>query len=290
MLPDGASVTIIIPAHNEEAGIGNVVQKILAIDPSYEILVVDDGSRDNTAAVAVQAGAKVISHPYNIGNGAAIKTGARHATGDIVLMIDADEQHPPENIPLLLEKMDSFAMAVGARTPKSRVSQYRSLGNYIMRRLAMYLTEAYIADLTSGFRAIKREVLLEYIHLFPNTYSYPTTITMSLLKDGYPVAWVPMDSIGKRTSGKSGVRPIRDGMRFIAIMIRVVMLFSPQKVFLPVGLAVLLLGAYLSVVTIQRSQLEVSAVMVVMIGVFVLLFGLIAEQLSTIRRELNRRR
>ena len=290
MLPDGASVTIIIPAHDEEAKIGEIVQEIQAIDPTFEILVIDDGSRDQTATRASEAGARVISHPYNIGNGAAIKTGARQATGDIVLMIDADGQHPPENIPLLLDKMDRFAMAVGARTPRSRVSQYRSLGNLIMKRLAMYLTEAYIADLTSGFRAIHREVLLEYVHLFPNTYSYPTTITMSLLKDGYPVAWVPMDSIGKRASGKSGVRPIRDGMRFIAIMIRVVMLFSPQKVFLPVGLAVLALGAYLSVVTIQRERLEVSAVMVVMIGVFVLLFGLIAEQLSTIRRELNRRR
>ena len=205
-------------------------------------------------------------------------------------MIDADGQHPPENIPLLLDKMDRFTMAVGARTRESRVSQYRSLGNLIMKRLAMYLTEAYIADLTSGFRAIHRDVLLEYVHLFPNTYSYPTTITMSLLKDGYPVAWVPMGTIGARKSGQSGVRPIRDGMRFIAIMIRIIMLFSPQKVFLPVGLAVLGLGAYLSVLTIQRERLEVSAVMVVMIGVFVLLFGLIAEQLSTIRRELNRRR
>jgi glycosyltransferase involved in cell wall biosynthesis len=238
MLPDGATVTIIIPAHNEGAEIGNIIHRIQAIDPAYDILVIDDGSRDQTAAVASEAGARVISHPYNIGNGAAIKTGSRHATGDIVLMIDADGQHPPESIPLLLEKMDQFTMAVGARTPRSRVSQYRSLGNTIMRRLAMYLTEAYIADLTSGFRAIHRDVLLEYVHLFPNTYSYPTTITMSLLKDGYPVAWVPMDSIGIRKSGQSGVRPIRDGMRFIAIMIRVVMLFSPQKVFLPVGIAV----------------------------------------------------
>ena len=291
MLPEDFSVSVIIPAHNEEAGIGKIVREIRAIGADFEILVVDDGSRDLTAQRAMDAGAtRVISHPYNIGNGAAIKTGARQVSGDVVLMIDADGQHPPENIPLLLEKMDRYTMAVGSRTSNSKVSSFRSFGNFFMRRLAMYLTEAYIADLTSGFRAIHRNVLLEYIHLFPNTYSYPTTITMSLLKDGYPVAWVPMDDIGKRKTGTSGIRPIRDGMRFIAIMIRVIMLFSPQKVFLPVGMAFFLFGIYLSIFTIRRNVLEPSAVLVVMIGVFILLFGLIAEQLSTIRRELNRRR
>jgi glycosyltransferase involved in cell wall biosynthesis len=283
------SVSVIIPAFNEEEGIARIVSEIRQAGPEYEILVVDDGSKDNTAKAAKLAGAsRVISHPYNIGNGAAIKTGARAATGDIVVMIDADGQHPVKNIPLLLEKMDQYSMAVGSRTAKSNVLMFRSFGNYFMRRLAMYLVEGYIMDLTSGFRAIKREVLMEYIHLFPNTYSYPTTITMSLLKEGYPVAWVPMDDIGKRTTGKSNIRPWRDGVRFVAIMVRIIMLFSPQKVFLPVGMIFLIIGIYLSIFTIQRERLEPSAVMVVMIGVFVLLFGLIAEQLSVIRRELNR--
>jgi glycosyltransferase involved in cell wall biosynthesis len=289
MTPEGRTVSVLIPAHNEEQGVKEAVTRIRRIGPDFEIIVVDDGSRDNTAQAALDAGAtKVISHPYNIGNGAAIKTGSRAVTGDIVVMLDADGQHPPENIPLLLDKMDRYTMAVGARTTKSAVSQYRSLGNFVMRHLAMYLTEAYIADLTSGFRAIHRDVLLEYAHLFPNTYSYPTTITMALLKDGYPVAWVPMDNIGERTSGTSGIRPIRDGIRFIAIMIRVIMLFSPQKVFLPIGVLFLLGGMYLSIYTIQKDRLEPSAVLIVMIGVFVFLFGLIAEQLSTIRRELRR--
>jgi len=290
MRPTDKSVSILIPAHNEAAAIGNIIQEIHAIDPTFEIVVIDDGSKDNTAQAARDAGAnKVISHPYNIGNGAAIKTGSRHVTGDIVVMIDADGQHPPQNIPRLLDKMDDYAMAVGARTPKSNVSRFRGLGNAFMKRLAMYLTESFIMDLTSGFRAIHRTVLLEYTHLFPNTYSYPTTITMCLLKDGYPVAWEPMDDIGRRVSGQSGIRPFRDGMRFVAIMIRIIMLFSPQRVFLPSGFIVLLFGTYLSVFTIQRDRLEASAVMVVMIGVFILLFGLIAEQLSTIRRELNKR-
>lgn len=290
MLPDGRTVSILIPAHNEEEGIANIIQRVRSIGPDFEIVVIDDGSKDNTAESAKKAGAdKVISHPYNIGNGAAIKTGARIVTGDVVVMLDSDGQHPPENIPLLLEKLDRYTMAVGSRTPKSTVSQFRSLGNYIMRHLAMYLTEAYIADLTSGFRAIDRKVFLEYVHLFPNTYSYPTTITMCLLKDGYPVAWVPMDEITKRQTGTSGIRPWRDGMRFIAIMIRIIMLFSPLRVFLPSSLVILAMGIYLAALTIQRDRLEASAVMVIMIGVFVLLFGLLAEQISTIRRELNKR-
>jgi glycosyltransferase involved in cell wall biosynthesis len=290
MLPDGRTVSILIPAHNEEEGIRDIVTRIHNLNPQFEIVVVDDGSTDHTAQFALEAGAaKVISHPYNIGNGAAIKTGARVVTGDIVVMLDSDGQHPPESIPLLLEKLDLYTMAVGSRTPKSTVSQFRSLGNFIMRHLAMYLTEAYIADLTSGFRAIDRRVFLEYVHLFPNTYSYPTTITMCLLKDGYPVAWVPMDEITKRQTGTSGIRPFRDGIRFVAIMIRIIMLFSPLRVFMPSSLVILAFGIYLAIFTIQRDRLEASAVMVIMIGVFVLLFGLLAEQISTIRRELNKR-
>lgn len=285
------TVSILIPAHNEGESIGAIVRQIRDINTDYEIVVVDDGSKDGTAEKARQAGAsKVISHPYNIGNGAAIKTGSRHVTGDIVVMIDSDGQHPPHRIPELVAKMQDYSMAVGSRTPKSNVSRFRDVGNQILKALAMYLTEAYIMDLTSGFRAIRRDVLLQFTHLFPNTYSYPTTITMCLLKEGYPVAWVPMDDIGKRQAGTSGIRPFRDGMRFIAIMIRIIMLFSPLRVFMPVGLITLAIGIYLSIFTIQRNQLEASAVMVVMIGVFVLLFGLLAEQISTIRRELNRRR
>ncbi|MFP4320889.1 MAG: glycosyltransferase family 2 protein [Anaerolineales bacterium] len=288
-LPENFTVSVIIPAHNEESQIQNIVQRVRQVDASFEIIVVDDGSEDQTASLAQAGGAdEVIVHPYNIGNGAAVKTGIRSATGHVVVMLDADGQHPPEKIPELLEKMAQYTMAVGSRTKTSNVSRFRGVGNFILRRIGMYLVEGYIADLTSGFRAIHRDVLLEYVHLFPNTYSYPTTITLSLLKDGYPVAWVPMPEIQRRQSGQSGIRPLHDGIRFIALMIRIIMLFSPQKVFLPIGFFFLVIGIYLSIFTIQRNQLEDSAVLVVMIGVFVLLFGLIAEQLSTIRRELRR--
>lgn len=289
MLPEHLTISVIIPAHNEGAEIGNIVQRIQTVCPTAEIIVINDGSTDNTADAAQQAGAKVISHPYNLGNGAAVKTGMRAAQNDVILMIDADGQHPPESIPRLLEKLDLYKMAVGARTPKSKVSQFRGVGNFFLRYFAMYLTDAYIADLTSGFRAFYRDLGLEFIHLLPNKYSYPTTLTMSFIKEGYPVAFVPMDEIGKRASGKSNLKPFRDGVRFLSIMIRITMLFSPQRVFFPIGSVVLAIGIYLSVFTIQRNVLEPSAAMVVMIGVFILLFGLLAEQMAVIRRELNKR-
>jgi glycosyltransferase involved in cell wall biosynthesis len=283
------SVTVIIPAFNEEEGIGNIVTAVKTSFPEFEILVISDGSTDNTAQVAEAAGATVIEHPYNIGNGAAVKTGIRAASGDIILMLDADGQHPPENIRHLLEKMDKHKMAVGARTWKSPVSAFRTLGNTVMRYFAMYLTDMYIADLTSGFRAVYRDVALEFIHLLPNKYSYPTTLTMSLLKEGYPVAWVPMDNIGKRKTGRSNIRPFQDGIRFMNIMVRITMLFSPQKVFLPIGMIFLLAGVYFAIDTIRRAILEPSAVMLIMIGVFVILIGLVAEQIAVLRRELNQR-
>lgn len=289
MLPEHLTVSVIIPAHNEEAEIGNIVRGVLSVCPEVEVIVINDGSTDGTAQAAEGAGARVISHPYNLGNGAAIKTGIRASQRDIILMLDADGQHPPENIPRLLDKLDLYKMAVGARTSKSRVSRFRGVGNFIMRYFAMYLTDAYIADLTSGFRALYREIALEFIHLLPNKYSYPTTLTMSFIKEGYPVAWVNMDEIGRRKSGKSGVKPFQDGLRFISIMIRITMLFSPQRVFFPIGSVILTFGMVLSIRTIQKSILEPSAAMIVTIGIFVILFGLIAEQLAVIRREINRR-
>lgn len=289
MPPENLSVSVIIPAHNEEKEIGEIVRRILAVRSDFEVLVINDGSTDDTASAAEAAGARVISHPYNLGNGAAVKTGIREARNEVILMLDADGQHPPESIPRLLEKLDLYKMAVGARTPKSKVSRFRTLGNTFMRHFAMYLTDAHIADLTSGYRAIYRDVALEFIHLLPNKYSYPTTLTMCLLKEGYPIAWVPMDEISGRESGSSGIKPFRDGVRFLSIMIRITMLFSPQRVFFPIGGVVLALGIYMSVLTIRRSILEPSAAMVVMIGMFIILFGLVAEQLAVIRRELNRR-
>lgn len=291
MTSNTLTVSCIIPAYNEGKAIREVVSEIRAAYPTFELIVVDDGSRDITAEVAEQAGAKVIRHTYNIGNGAAIKTGIRNATGDVIVMLDADGQHPPQEISRLLEHIGPYDMAVGARTSQSKVSKFRSFGNWGLIRIAEFLTGTEIPDLTSGFRAIKRDKVMEFIHLFPNQYSYPTTITMCMLKSGYFVKFVPMDSIRRRELGTSNIKPFRDGMKFINIMVRIIMLFDPQKVFLPLGSFCFALGIFIALVQIlTKLAVTGSAVMMVLSGLLIILFGLVADQVAAIRREMSRLR
>ncbi|MCE3233926.1 MAG: glycosyl transferase [Vampirovibrio sp.] len=291
MASNTLTVSCIIPAYNEGEAIREVVSEIQAVYPDFELIVVDDGSRDNTAEVAEQAGAKVIRHTYNIGNGAAVKTGIRNATGDVIVMLDADGQHPPNEIARLLQHIGPYDMAVGARTSMSKVSKFRSFGNWGLIRIAEFLTGAEIPDLTSGFRAIKRDKVMEFIHLFPNQYSYPTTITMCMLKSGYFVKFVPMDSIRRRELGTSNIKPFRDGMKFINIMVRIIMLFDPQKVFLPLGSFCFLLGILIALVQIlTKLAVTGSAVMMVLSGLLIVLFGLVADQVAAVRREMSRLR
>jgi len=285
------SVSCVIPAFNEGAAVQPVVRYIREHFPDFEVIVVDDGSQDDTGRFAEEAGAKVIRHTYNIGNGAAIKTGIRAATNDVVLMLDSDGQHPPEEIPNLLANMAAYDMVVGARTNESNVSRFRSIGNWGLIRIAEFLTGHSIPDLTSGFRAVKRSILLEFIHLFPNQYSYPTTITMAMLKSGYFVKFVPLATIKRRETGKSGIRPFKDGFRFINIMIRIIMLFDPQKIFVPIGLTLLILGAGIAIFQIiDKNTVTGSALLMFLSGLFVLLFALIADQVAALRREMNRNR
>ena len=283
-------ISVVIPAHNEEETIEDVVARTRKVDPSFEILVVDDGSSDSTAKRASAAGAKVVSHPYSIGNGAAVKTGVRTSTGHIIVLLDGDGQHPPEEIPKLLEKMRTCDMAVGARTKDSSVSKFRSFGNWGLIKVANYLTGISIPDLTSGFRAIKRERMLEFIDLLPNTFSYPTTITLALLKSGYPVGWVPLDSISARKKGHSKVRPLQDGLRFIHIMTRLVMLFDPQRIFLPSSVLFLTAGIGMVVNNIVAAGgIQQSSMLMIIVGVLIFFFGLLADQIAHIRRELSRK-
>lgn len=285
------SVSCVIPAYNEGPAVQPVVRYICQHFPNFEVLVIDDGSKDETARYAEEAGATVIRHTYNIGNGAAVKTGIRAAKNEIVLMLDADGQHPPEAIPELLVHMAHYDMAVGARTKQSNVSKFRSFGNWGLISIAEFLTGHTIPDLTSGFRAVKRSVLMEFIHLFPNQYSYPTTITMSMLKTGYFVKFVPIPAITRRETGQSGIRPFRDGMKFINIMVRIIMLFDPQKIFMPIGLSLLALGAGIALFQIMdKSTVTGSALLTFLSGLFVLMFALVADQVAALRREMNRSR
>jgi len=281
-------ISIIIPAYNEEENIGELLKRIKNLAFEAEIIVIDDASSDHTREIALKEGVRVISHPYQMGNGAAIKTGIRNAKGEILVFIDADLQHPPEAIPEILEKMKEFDMVIGARTAVSKVSLFRTFGNFILKKIAEYLSQQKILDLTSGFRAIKRDIALEFIHLLPNGFSYPTTLTLALLKSGYFVGYVPVDSIKKRERGKSKISPFKNGFEFIILIMRLIMLFDPLRIFLPLSIFLLLVGGCLLVYQILTfNSIKGGSLLTILAGIFIFFFGLIADQNAAIRRELK---
>lgn len=284
---DKDKITVIIPAYNEEKSIAKIIRGIQNLKKGYEILVVDDGSEDNTAQIAQKSGASIIRHPYNVGNGAAVKTGVRNARGDIILLLDADEQHNPKDIPRLLAHIKEYDMVVGARTRKSKVSSFRAFGNSLLKMVANYLAGTRVPDLTSGFRAVRRDVLIHYLHILPNRYSYPTTITLALLKDGHTVKYISLETIGKRGEGKSGIQPFWDGLRFLVIIVRIIMLFDPLKVFLPMSI-ILLTGGLVSLsFDISHLRIEEGTILLLVSGVLIFSFGFLADQLAHIRREMK---
>ena len=282
------SLSVVIPAYNEETTIARIVREVRQFCDADEILVVDDGSTDGTAAEATAAGALVVQHPYNIGNGAAVKTGIRNARGDILLFMDGDGQHSPEDIPKLLAHAGTFDMVVGARTKNAKVSAFRSIGNWGLVKVAEYLSGHSIPDLTSGFRAFRRDRILRYIHLLPNRYSYPTTSILAFLQAGYTIKYVPMDTVRKRQAGTSNIAPFRDGFRFMNIMLRIIMLFAPQKIFIPASLGLLTLGlGLLGHNIIVQNNINDASIIVITVGSFTFFFGLLADQIAHIRRELG---
>ncbi len=282
------TVSVVIPAFNEEENIGGLVERIKKLKEVDEVVVVDDGSQDKTAEAAEKAGARVIKHPYNVGNGASVKTGGFKAEGDILVFMDADGQHPPEAISEMLKFIGEYDMVVASRTLESDVSRFRTFGNWLLKRVAEFLSEQKIPDLTSGFRTIKRERFEEFAHLFPQKYSYPTTLTLAMLSSGYFVKFLPVKGIKRREAGRSGISPFRDGLRFFQIILRIIMLYNPQKIFLPVGMFFLVAGTALGLYGVfSHGKLQESAVLLVIVGVFSLLFGLIAEQIAHLRREIS---
>ncbi|HUV76593.1 MAG TPA: glycosyltransferase family 2 protein, partial [Desulfobacterales bacterium] len=210
---DKTKISIIIPAYNEAPTIGDLVLKTKELYPDFEIIVINDGSVDDTAAIAKDAGAYVHSHPYNIGNGAAIKSGIRIAGGDILVFMDGDNQHNPEDIVKLLRYIPDYDMVVGSRSNGDQASLGRTFGNTAYNWLASYVAKFPIFDLTSGFRAIKADIAQDFLYLLPNTYSYPTTLTLGVLRSGRSVKYMPINVL-KRTTGKSKISPFKDGVRF----------------------------------------------------------------------------
>jgi glycosyltransferase involved in cell wall biosynthesis len=254
-----------------------------SLDCSYEVLVVDDGSDDATAARAQAAGAWVISHPYNIGNGAAVKTGIRHARGDVLVMLDGDGQHPPEDIPRLLAQLGPYDMVVGARTRDSESHVHRDLANWIYNLLASYVSGRRIEDLTSGFRAVKGDLARGFTYLLPNTFSYPTTITLATVRSGRSLCYVPIRS--PKRVGKSKIRLLRDGSRFFLIILKIATLFSPLKVFIPASLGMFLLGLGYGLFKVLFLGLRYgpTSAMLMTMALVVFMVGLVSEQVAQLR-------
>jgi len=282
---NNSNVSIIIPAFNEAATIGGLVGAIKTLDPDYEIIVINDGSRDNTAAVAKESGATVYSHPYNIGNGAAVKSGIKVAAGDILVFMDGDNQHEPGDIAELVKYLPEYDMVVGARSIGSHASWSRAIGNKLYNWLASYVAKFSIKDLTSGFRAVKADIARNFLYLLPNTYSYPTTLTLGVLRNGGSVKYIPIKTYQRKT-GKSNINLIRDGVRFFMIITRICTLYSPMRVFLPVSFLMFLLGManYIYTFVAERRFTNMSALLFVT-SILIFMMSLISEQVCQMRFE-----
>ena len=277
-----ASLSIIIPAKNEAAVIGGIVTSLRQHYPRAEILVVNDGSEDETAALAAEAGASVVTHPVSLGNGAAIKSGARAARGEVFVMMDGDGQHKAEDIRSLLDKLDEgYDMAIGARDSGSHAGVGRLAANGLYNVFASLISGRRILDLTSGFRAVRGDLFKKFLYLLPNGFSYPTTITMAFLRSGSPVTFLPIKA--EKRTGTSHIRPIRDGLRFLAIIFKVATLYAPLKVFLPISGMFFVSGlGYYAYTYITMGRFTNMSMLIFSASVIIFLIGLISEQITAL--------
>lgn len=276
-------VSVIIPAFNEEETIGPLVTRLKELYPDFEIIVVDDGSSDSTAETARNAGAVVFRHPYNVGNGAAVKTGIRIASGEILVFMDGDGQHAPEDVSSLLEWFPAYDMVVGARSNRGHSSWFRAVGNSVYNRLGSYVSRFPVKDLTSGFRAVRAEIARNFLYLLPNTYSYPTTLTLGVLRSGRSVEYIPIEP-RQRQAGKSNIGIMRDGIRFFLIIAKICTLFSPFRVFLPVSLLFFILGAgYYAYTFFAWHRFTNMSALLLSTSILIFMMGLISEQICQMR-------
>lgn len=275
-------VTIVIPAKNEAASLPALLEQLRAVGEWREIIVVDDGSNDKTAAIAEAAGCVVPRHPYSKGNGAAIKTGARTASGDVVVFMDADGQHDPADIQRLLDRInEGYDLVVGARQRGSQASVGRGLANGLYNRLATYMTGHKVEDLTSGFRAVRADKFREFLYLLPNGFSYPTTSTMAFFRAGYSVAYEPIHAAQR--VGKSHIKPLKDGVRFLLIIFKIGTLYSPLKLFAPVSvIAFLIATLWYGYTLVMDGRFTNMSALLYTGSVMVFLMGLISEQITAL--------
>ena len=283
-MAEPSDVSIVIPAFNEGDAIAGVVSSLAAAGPWREIIVVDDGSQDDTSARACTAGATVVRHPYNKGNGAAVKSGIRRAAGEYVLIVDGDGQHRPEDAMRIVSRLGEYDLVVGARSRATQATHTRRFGNGALNSLASYLTGREIPDLTSGFRGARTAHLREFIHLLPNGFSTPTTTTLAFIKAGYNVAFEPIEA--RQRVGASKIRLARDGAKFLMIILKIVTIFSPMRVFVPLSAATFVLGVGYGVWNvIVHARIPNGAVLLILFAVVVFLVGLVSEQISALRFE-----
>lgn len=281
------SLSIVIPAKNEAGAIGGVVAKAKSAYPDAEVIVVNDGSTDDTAKVAEDAGAKVITHPQSMGNGAAVKTGARAATGELIAFMDGDGQHDAAELaPLIARLEEGYDMVVGARDSGSHANVGRLFANGLYNAIASKMSGRDIPDLTSGFRVARAEKFREYLYLLPNGFSYPTTITMAFLRSGYPICFEPI-SAAKRI-GKSHIRPIKDGVRFLVIIFKIATLYSPLKIFVPISMLFFATGLGWYVYTYSAmGRFTNMSMLLFSASVVIFLIGLISEQITALMYKKN---
>lgn len=281
-MSDTDSLSIVIPARNEAAGLRDMLPRLARLMGHAEIIVVDDGSTDDTASLCAASGVKHLRHPYPMGNGAAIKTGARAARGEVIVFMDADGQHKPEDIPALLAKFaEGYDMVVGARQSGSHAGTHRAVANDVFSRLASWMVMQDIEDLTSGFRVVRAARFRQFLYLLPNGFSYPTTITMSFFRAGYGVAYVPIHT--PRRIGKSHIRPLRDGVRFLLIIIKIGTLYSPQKLFLPISAGFFLSGlAYYLYTFLSAGRFTNMSALLFISAILTFLIGIVSEQISAL--------
>lgn len=283
MTQNKIETSLILPARNEAASLRNLLPILVEMLPEVEIIIVDDGSVDETQTVCSAFPVRLIRHPFPKGNGAAVKTGVRLAQGEILVMMDADGQHSPADILLLLNKYrEGFDMVVGARRADSHAGVHRAIANDVFSRLATWMVQQPVADLTSGFRVVNAHKFRKFLYLLPNGFSYPTTITMSFFRAGFNVAYLPIH-VSQRSAGKSHIRPIRDGVRFILIIIKIGTLYSPQKLFLPISGAFFLagLGYYLYTYSMMGRFTNMSALLFIS-AILTFLIGIVSEQISAL--------
>jgi len=278
-------IAVVIPAFNEEGTIGEVIRGVRKNIPEARILVIDDGSSDSTAVTAREAGAEVISHPLNKGNGAAIKTALRAITGGLVAVLDGDGQHDPEDLPVLLNGLETYDLVVGSRSfTLEEGSILRNSGNFVLRKLASFLAEQDIPDLTSGFRAFRHNIAAKFMHIYPNGYSFPSTSTLSFITAGYNVSFVPIRARRRPAHTESKLRPFRDGFRFIMFILRIISMANPNKIFFPTGLALVLAGIVLTIRNLVLfAQFSGGTVLFLAGGINIIFFGLILDQFALLR-------